>query len=173
VTKKDRWPGKWQVHSTQWLGKYKFLGPGTFRLSPVRDPKHKKQVAYYRVTIIDGMHNCWKGARLFPRGSEVSISPVEPLPTWNSGCEGKWGALATRLRKSYVLKTGFIPGINPRIERLECDIRPMFGKAEALTLVRVDSAVEGGRDLLILILKSLNDIRPREDGTGHGSGPPH
>lgn len=68
-----------------------------------------------------------------------------------------------------------MPGIDPRIERLEGDIRPKKKHAEALTIVRVDSAVQDGSALLVIILKSHRQkktMKTLEDGTAHG-GTPH
>jgi hypothetical protein len=160
------------------------LKPGVFKLTAVPDPKHRPQVAFYRVTVVKGMHRCWKNIRLFPRGSECSGIQGKPLPVWNKDNDGDWNDAAGKLRSSYAQPDGSIPGINPRLERLEGDVRPRKEKkgrpTEALTVVRVEAAVEDGTDLLVLMLKSFprtvivktgEKIKFTEDGTAHGGSP--
>jgi hypothetical protein len=170
MTEKDRWVGQWQVHAVQLIGG-QYLGPGTFHLKPVRDGLFGP-IAFYKVTKISKeMPRNWQGLRFFPRGTVLSEKPSKQLPLWNQGSDKEWEATATSMRHKYPSPGGCIPGINPQLVRLEADIRPR-GAAEALTLVRVEAAVEDGSDLLVILLKS-KDYVVLEDGTGHGQGPPH
>ena len=172
---KDVWARKWQIFASGGDG-WKYLKPGIFRLKAVHDRKHPKQVAFYRVTVLKGMHICWKKIRLFPRGSECSSINGDPLPVWDSNCDQRWNDAANDLRESYGMPDGSIPSINPRLERLEGDIRPNKKYAEALTIVRVEAAVEDQTDLLVLMIKSCpiksrRKMKMLEDGTAHGGNP--
>ena len=164
----DVWEREWEVYGAQGPGK-KYLGPGVFALTAVADAVDPSQVDFYRVTVISGMDDCWDGIRLFPRGRQKSqrIGPV--LPKWNSSLDRVWVAAADALRNTYRSVDGMFPGIHPQILRLEGDIYPYAGNAEALTLVCVDSACEEG-DMLVLILKS-DLVHTDEDGTAHGGAP--
>jgi hypothetical protein len=163
----DIWERKWEVYSAQMPGNG-YLGPGVFELAAVPDALDPSQVDFYRVTVCKGMHACWNGLRLFPRGSEKAQKLRPVLPTWTNSVDREWLDAADAHRAAFG-STDFFPGIHPKILRLEGDIFPI-GQAEALTLVCVDLAAEDG-DMLVVILKS-DRPHPDEDGTAHG-GTPH
>jgi hypothetical protein len=171
MTRKDPWAKRWQVYKGQ-LGGGRFLAPVSFTLVAVRDRSWGGGVAFYRVTKISPkeMRPHWQKVRLFPRGSRPSESPQKPLPKWSESCDATWESAARLLRDKYAMPKGCFPGINPTIRRLEGDMHPL-GDAEALTIVCVDSAVVDKSDRLVLILKSLKEYSPREDGTAHGGSP--
>jgi hypothetical protein len=165
----DIWAREWEVYNWRGVGG-PYLGPGKFTLEAVSDPSIPAEVAFYRVTAMDkNMPACWKGIRLFPRGSADIPIPAKKLPVWNSNCDPDWDAFATALRKTLTLPGGYLPGINPEIRRLEGDLYPK-GTAEALTLIRVEKAAEDG-DVLVLILKSLKQVFTDQCGTAHGGNP--
>jgi hypothetical protein len=177
--KKDAWAGKWQLYAGDEGEGKAYLKPGVFRLRAVRYPRRGGAVAFYQLTVVRGMHKCWKkNIRLFPRGSHCCRKAGKLLPVWTEECDSDWSSAATQLRGTFGLPNGSIPGINPRLERLEGDIRPKKKYAEALTIVRVGLAVEDKTDLLIFILKSFNKPKGKgakwsflEDGTAHGGNP--
>jgi hypothetical protein len=162
----DVWEREWEVYSAQ-LGGKGYLGPGVFKLTAVYDAVYPNQVDFYRVTILSGMHACWNPIRFFPRGWQKAsrIGPV--LPKWSNPVDSQWLAAADTYRKA-LGSVDFFPGIDPQVLRLEADIFPYAGNAEALTLACVDSGCESG-DMLVVVLKS--DIHTDEDGTAHGGAP--
>jgi hypothetical protein len=166
---KDPWVCRWSVYGVQTAGG-QYLGPGSFKLEAVPDSL-SGETAFYRVTEMSlDMPPCWKGLRLFPRGSEPSDQPPQILPKWTKDYDPLWEKAATSLRSKYTAPSGSIPGIDPALLRLEGDLHPR-SEAEALTLVRVAGAVQDGTDLLVLMLKSKQQSRFEEDGTAHGGNP--
>jgi hypothetical protein len=164
----DQWSkGVWTVDDATGPGAPVLMsvgGKNGLRLVPKGDGG---KVIYYQVEVVgEAMAEEWKGAILFPRGTEpVAAWPAEnKLDPWKADMT----TAETGNYNSNLAKGKKAIRINTSTQRLEGDVH-VNGVAEALQLAIVPDANKDGSELLLVDLTdSRQPIGPVQNGSGHG-----
>jgi hypothetical protein len=169
----DKWAGEWVINEadSNALRNVLLVKNGITRFKLVQ-AKIEDQVVY-KVSYNTGeMTDAWSDTSvLYLRGEDQAKLPGNgqahpmpshlPLPRWKQGDSDNYLEVAKAVTSVYTAL--------PSTERLEGDIH-VGGKAEAITLYRVDGAISEGSFLVISVASDPGaQVRGNESGIAHGN----